>query len=134
MYKFSCRFKWYVDGKLIQIKEKNVIFYSPKATRSVAQFLQPISGQYTVVAQNKYGASKSSGYIEIRKDSFTPTHLHLLRSCEVAAPLLLTGIGKRASSITRTTVHTSTYVHRSSSVPISPDPELISRKFLSRVI
>lgn len=61
------RFKWYVDGKQIQFdNNKTVIFYSPKATRNVAQFLQPVSGQYTVVAQNEYGASKSSGYIEIQ--------------------------------------------------------------------
>lgn len=66
-WKHIFRFTWYVDGKKIRKEiSSEVNFYSPKPTRCVAQFLKPVSGQFTVVAQNEYGAVKSSGYIEIQ--------------------------------------------------------------------
>lgn len=43
----------------------NVDFYYPKPNRAVAIFKLPETGNYTVVGQNEFGISKSSGYIEI---------------------------------------------------------------------
>lgn len=49
------------------MSDDNVTFYFPKLNRCAAQFRFPISGQYTVVAQNQFGAAKSTGFIEIQK-------------------------------------------------------------------
>lgn len=62
------RFLWYVNGRLMREGVDNVEFYYPKLTRCVAVFKLPTTGHYTVVAQNEFGNSKSSGYVEIASE------------------------------------------------------------------
>lgn len=63
----AVRFTWYVNGKQIIAGSDGVEFFNPRPTRCVVLFKFPESGQYTCVAQNENGASKSSGYVEIEK-------------------------------------------------------------------
>ncbi|TKR69826.1 hypothetical protein L596_021928 [Steinernema carpocapsae] len=117
------RFTWYIDGKIIAEEQTTdcEMFY-PDVNRCVALFKLPKSGKYTVVAQNEFGAVKSTGYIEIEKDS-SFTQLHLLSSHQgrVAIPQP-PGSSKRAKSITKTTTKTTHYTTRSSSLPRA-DPQ-----------
>ncbi|KAI1714221.1 immunoglobulin i-set domain-containing protein [Ditylenchus destructor] len=129
------KFTWYVDGKQVSESKdeehSRVTFYNPKPTRCVALYRVPVqSGQYTVVAQNEYGAAKSSGFIEVQNDPASESHLNLLQIyaeppsawIPPLPPGMLSPAGqKHAPSITKTTVHTTTMVHRSSSVPRTGD-------------
>ena len=46
----------------------NLTLFTPRPTRCVAELKWPVhAGQYTVVAANEYGASKSSGCIEVQQ-------------------------------------------------------------------
>ena len=122
------KFTWYVDGKQLQADGSSIQFYHPKPTRCVAKLTSPNAGQYTVVAQNEFGASKSTGVIEIPKAEALP-HQQLLETTDAACRAIpphmalqrsLASAQRRAASITRTTTHTTTYIHRSSSLPRSP--------------
>ncbi|CAD5224137.1 unnamed protein product [Bursaphelenchus okinawaensis] len=110
------KFMWYVNGKLVQPDNSNVEFFSPKPNRCVALFKIPFSGEYSVVAQNEAGIAKSSGYVEISKDATMVPHSHLLRSRGKAA-LPGGSSPRRSASITKTTVHSVTYVSRCNSLP-----------------
>uniref|UniRef100_A0A1I7RN68 Immunoglobulin I-set domain protein n=1 Tax=Bursaphelenchus xylophilus TaxID=6326 RepID=A0A1I7RN68_BURXY len=111
------KFMWYVNGKLVQHDDSNVDFFSPKPNRCVALFKIPASGEYSVVAQNEAGIAKSSGYVEVSQDASAVPHPHLLRSLGGKAPLPAAQSPRRAASITKTTVHSVTYVSRSNSLP-----------------
>ncbi|KAK0408277.1 hypothetical protein QR680_003866 [Steinernema hermaphroditum] len=112
------RFTWYVDGKMIvEEQSTDVEMFYPDLNRCIALFKLPKSGKYTVVAQNDFGAAKSTGYIEIEKDS-SFAQLHLLSSHQGRAAIPAPpGSSQRAKSITKTTTRTTHYTTRSSSLP-----------------
>lgn len=142
--KLDYSFTWYTNGQRLPADgsgDGDVTFYSPRATRQVAQFHRPVSGQYTVVAANAFGAAKSAGCIEVQSPQIDgalgEVHLGLLRAqhqeeLDDGGAQLLGVLGappqKRTASTTRTTttttVHTTTLVRRSSSVPKSGAGEL----------
>ena len=92
---------------------------------------------FSVCAQNEFGICKSSGYVEVATqgtllivnhkadqclDTASASHSHLLQQTSVGAlPTPMSQGVRRSASITRTTVHTMTFVSRSASMPRDKD-------------
>uniref|UniRef100_A0A914MZ47 Ig-like domain-containing protein n=1 Tax=Meloidogyne incognita TaxID=6306 RepID=A0A914MZ47_MELIC len=128
-------FTWYLDGHLIAeiiststsedvfpIDSANATFFLPKAGQCVAHFKGAKPGRYTCVAKNEAGIAKSTGFIERISDlnSISNIHSNLLRETTLP-PISSEGRGgsreRFSGSRTKTTIHTTTVVHRSTSLP-----------------
>nr|CAD2179994.1 unnamed protein product [Meloidogyne enterolobii] len=128
-------FTWYLDGHLIAeiisantsedifpIDSANATFFLPKSGQCVAHFKDAKPGRYTCVAKNEAGIAKSTGFIERISDlnSIPNIHSNLLRETTLP-PISSEGRGgsreRFSGSRTKTTIHTTTVVHRSSSLP-----------------
>ncbi|CAK5114277.1 unnamed protein product [Meloidogyne enterolobii] len=128
-------FTWYLDGHLIAeiipantsedvfpIDSANATFFLPKSGQCVAHFKEAKPGRYTCVAKNEAGIAKSTGFIERISDlnSISNIHSNLLRETTLP-PISSEGRGgsreRFSGSRTKTTIHTTTVVHRSSSLP-----------------
>ncbi|KAL7078668.1 hypothetical protein ACQ4LE_002642, partial [Meloidogyne hapla] len=127
-------YTWYLDGHFIAelfstdipedgfpIESLNALFILPKPGQCVAHFKDVKSGRYTCVAKNEAGIAKSTGFVERISDlnSISNIHSNLLR--ETTLPPFSEGRGgskeRHSGSRTKTTIHTTTVVHRSSSLP-----------------